>query len=208
MGIHFLFNPNAILYHKDIHFPLHLPVSPCSTHLLNIPIQSLNLRLDFHIMINLPCWIPILRRFRTLCADIPLAPLGLPVEALKPRGLLLHRWNHHQFHNLYLLRLRLLRLLHHPSTCPAPPTSPPTHPATPKRTSSRTSTNRMEAILTKTLKNYLNQIQTILTSDSTNSTNSTTGTRTCSSWTSTSSESTHTPLMFQSTFHATSTSST
>ena len=94
MGIHFLFNPNAILYHKDIHFPLHLPVihhlinlSPCSTHLLNIPIQSLNLRLDFHIMIDLPCWIPILRRFRTLCADIPLAPLRLPVEALKPRGL-------------------------------------------------------------------------------------------------------------------------
>ena len=94
MVIHFLFNPNAILYHTDIHFPLHLPVihhlinlSPCSTHLLNIPIQSLNLRLDFHIMIDLPCWIPILRRFRTLCADIPLAPLGLPVEALKPRGL-------------------------------------------------------------------------------------------------------------------------
>ena len=51
-----------------------------------------------------------------------------------------------------------------PSPSPAPPTSPSRPPATPKRAASHPSRHRMEANLTKTLKNYLNQIQAVVQS--------------------------------------------
>ena len=170
MGIHLPINFSEIKYHLAIHFPLHphlklhIPTpNPRFIYLLNTTIQHFNLYLVSHRLIRLRCltttlwdlfwhgsqisylpnhWASSANTETSWPAPAPMVPPQVPQHP-QPQA------------------PPTSTSAPPPSPSPAPPTSPSRPPATPKRAASYPSRHRMETNLTKTLKNYLNQIQAV-----------------------------------------------